>query len=197
MDLRKKVGHKISLEMIKNKLGTMDRQKWIVILLLGVLLLVIAMPVDTEKKSTERQTAEKETEQLQTLSDRSYEAAMEERLKEIVSGVRGVGEVEVMVTLEDGGETVIAKDTDQTSSTITRGSGSGTTETEQQSSRKDSVVLADDSPYETKQIRPKIRGVCVVAEGAGDDAVKLEIYKMIQALFGVDAHKIAIVEMGS
>ena len=37
----------------------------------------------------------------------------------------------------------------------------------------------------------------MVAQGASDDHVRVEIYEAIQALFSVDAHKISIVEMGS
>lgn len=59
------------------------------------------------------------------------------------------------------------------------------------------TVLSQDAPYETKTIEPKIRGVCVVAEGASDNRTKVAIYEAIQALFSVDAHKISIVEMGS
>lgn len=91
---------KLAEKMLKN----MDRQKWIVCILIGVLLLVIAIPVDSKKQ---------------------------------------------------------------------------------------------DAPYETKTIEPKIRGVCVVAEGASDNRTKVAIYEAIQALFSVDAHKISIVEMGS
>jgi stage III sporulation protein AG len=159
---------------VKQKLEKTDRQKWIVLLLVGVLLLVIALPTDSATEteedaagqgtswllgSTENSTGEDDT----TLSSTdSYEAHLESRLEEMISKVEGVGEVEVMITLEDMGESVVV----------------------------------EDSLYETKQIRPEIRGVCVVAQGASNAQIKVEIYKMVQALFSLEAHKISIVEMG-
>ncbi len=196
MDLRKKDRPKISLEAIKKKIETTDRQKWIVLLLLGVLLLVIAMPVRApEEESAE--DAREEEEETEERAERSYEVKLEERLKAMIEGIDGVGRAEVMITLEDGGETVVVCDVEDTDSTQTVERTDGGTESRRENSRSESVVLADDMPYDVKQIEPKVRGVCVVAQGAGSDAVKLEIYHMIQALFNVDAHKIAIVEMGS
>jgi stage III sporulation protein AG len=158
---------------VKQKLEKTDRQKWIVLLLIGVLLLVIALPTDSATETEEDagqgtswllgSTEDSEVENDTTLSSTdSYEARLESRLEEMISKVEGVGEVEVMITLEDMGESVVV----------------------------------EDSLYETKQIRPEIRGVCVVAQGASNAQIKVEIYKMVQALFSLEAHKISIVEMG-
>lgn len=176
----------LGMEKYKKMLGRMDRQKWVVCILLGVLLMVIAIPV--ESKGDEEETEDEvETEKCST----DYEREMEERVEEILSQVEGVGEVKVMITLEDEGESIVEKD--DTKETLSREQGEETTE---ESSTQSSTVFMGEKPYETKLISPKIRGICVVAQGAKKNETRVKIYQSIQALFGVEAHKISIVEMG-
>lgn len=175
-----------SRKMIKKILGKMDRQKWLVCILLGVLLLVIAIPVDTEEKEEEEATEIKEEETGGTKE-------MERELECLLESIEGVGEVQVMITLEDEGERVVAQDVSSTNSSTTAGSG----EEKKESQTERTTVFSEDVPYETKKIQPKIRGVCVVAQGVSKDEVRVSVYQAIQALFSVDAHKISIVEMGS
>lgn len=167
----------------------MDRQKWIVCILLGVLLLVIAIPVDTKEK----RLSGAEQKQEPQLENETYVRQLEQELEELIAQMHGVGAVRVMITLEDEGESVLAQDSNSKSS-VTKEAGEVT---QQEMSAEHSTVLASNTPYETKTISPKIRGVCVVAQGASDDHVRVAIYEAIQALFSVDAHKISIVEMGS
>ena len=175
---------KLAEKMLKN----MDRQKWIVCILIGVLLLVIAIPVDSKKQDAGTQESVQTTE----TESSSYVEQMERELEDLLGQMDGVGAVRVMITLEDQGENVVAQDISSQSSTTKEGE---TTKEEMSSDR--TTVLSQDAPYETKTIEPKIRGVCEVAEGASDKRTKVAIYEAIQALFSVDAHKISIVEMGS
>ena len=49
-------------------------------------------------------------------------------------------------------------------------------------------------PYVSKELTPEIGGVLVIADG-GDNAVVVQnITEAIQALFGVEAHKIKIMK---
>ena len=169
---------KLAEKMLKN----MDRQKWIVCILIGVLLLVIAIPVDSKKQDAGTQESVQNTE----TESSSYVEQMERELEDLLGQMDGVGAVRVMITLEDQGENVVAQDISSQSST-----------TKEEMSSDRTTVLSQDAPYETNPIEPKIRGVCVVAEGASDNRTKVAIYEAIQALFSVDAHKISIVEMGS
>ena len=55
------------------------------------------------------------------------------------------------------------------------------------------TVLGGD-PFVVKTITPKVEGVLVVAEGAGKGNMAGEITQIIQALFGVEAHRIKVLE---
>ena len=41
----------------------------------------------------------------------------------------------------------------------------------------------------------QVKGVLIVAEGISDAKVQTEIYEAVMALFGIDMHKIKIIEM--
>ena len=50
------------------------------------------------------------------------------------------------------------------------------------------------SPYISKEMTPEIEGVLVIAEGGENAVVIQNITEAIQALFGVEAHKIKIMK---
>ena len=51
------------------------------------------------------------------------------------------------------------------------------------------------SPLIIRQIEPTVRGVVVAAQGAGSQKVQNEIVELLEALFGIEAHKIKIVKL--
>ncbi len=59
--------------------------------------------------------------------------------------------------------------------------------------------LSDGSnvPYIIKKNTPEIEGVLVVAQGGGNASICVDITSVIQALFGIEAHKIKVVKMKS
>ena len=73
------------------------KQQWIVILLLGLLLSVIALPV-SKKSSTPKQTILMDN---STQSTDEIQSSLECRLQNILENVEGVGEVKVMLMTEE------------------------------------------------------------------------------------------------
>ena len=61
-----------------------------------------------------------------------------------------------------------------------------------------STILNNYNPDGTVLIstNPKVTGVLVIAEGGGNTKVKAEILEAVQALFGIEPHKIKIMKMG-
>ena len=59
------------------------------------------------------------------------------------------------------------------------------------------MTEADGSrtPYVRKTLEPVVKGVTVVAQGGGDARIQKDITEVVQALFGVEAHKIKVVKM--
>lgn len=63
---------------------------------------------------------------------------------------------------------------------------------------KSSTRTRDNSfTYTTQNTYPEVEGVFVVSQGGDNSSVKLAITEAIQALFGIDVHKIKIVKMNT
>ena len=178
------------------KLNFKDKNTWLILGIFGVLLLVIAMPVEKAQKKDSGMTqtqpaAEDETaESGQERADDSI-AELESRLEETLSLIDGAGQVRVMITMKDTGEKVVEKDI--TCRTDAASGGSQNTEQSQSS-----VYTRDgntETPYISNEMTPQVEGVLVVAQGGGNSMVKQNILQSVMALFPLEAHKITIVKM--
>jgi stage III sporulation protein AG len=122
---------------------------------------------------------------------------MEEKLKEILENGKGIGKVEVMITLAASRETVLNKDTPY-EETVEEQEGNEK-KTSQTKSRQEETVLIEteegQTPYVTKQYEPEIEGILVVVEGGGNPNVEAEVKEAILALFPIEEHKIKVLEM--
>lgn len=188
----------------EKKWKKMKKDQWLILFLAGVLLLIVAMPAGKSSSKTIKQQ-NTQTEIAQTNGTESgesdYEKTLETRLAQILQGMDGVGKVQVMITFQDQGESVVEKDVTmrQDSAGGTAGSlgggSSGSGSRESSESTVFSQLDGDETPFVNKEILPKIDGVLIVAEGGADAGVRKNISEAVEALFGLDAHKIKIVKM--
>lgn len=174
------------------------KNQLIILLLTGILLLVIVVPLP---ENADQDSADPVTASAQEGNEDSqkYEEYLEKRTEETLRHVEGVGEVEVMITLRSTGQKIVEKDQQSSSqSTEETDSAGGTRLTEESSSDKTSVYEqgTDGSqiPYVTKEISPEVEGVVVIADGGDNAVVVRNITEAVQALFGVEAHKIKIMK---
>lgn len=170
-----------------------NKSKLLVILLVGLLLLVISLPT-SDKKSVSKE----DSQELQTGND-SYESVLEKRLETVLSKVKGVGKIDVMITLETNGEKVVEKDLQMDTQNIQEeDSAGGSRLTKEQGTINNSVYTqsADGSqmPYVSKELTPEVAGVVVIAEGGDDPVIVQDITEAVQALFHLEAHKIKIMK---
>ena len=166
------------------------KDKWLIILLVGLLLVVIAMPV-SDIKSDQIQD-EQQVQKAENASEDTYADALETRLENALAKVEGVGNVKVMITLASSSEKVVEKDREMTSEVQEGESG------EKNTSSSETAVYAngngEEMPYVKQELSPRIEGVLVIADG-GDNAIVIEnITEAVQALFGVDTHKIKVMK---
>ena len=125
----------------------------------------------------------------------SYEEELENRIREILRGVDGVGEVDVMVVLKSSEEKVFR--VDRTSSVSVSSTGTGETGGEErQEELSESTVLEgqNQGPMVEKELRPEISGIIISAEGGGREVVKAEVSQAMEALFGLPQHKIKVLK---
>ncbi|ASJ53291.1 stage III sporulation protein AG [Brevibacillus formosus] len=125
-----------------------------------------------------------------------YENIYETQLRDILASVVGVGEVEVMVNLESTPELVVEKNRNIRSSTNQEMDKEKATRNQNDQSRDEQVVIVQggkqDAPVIVKTLKPKIRGVLVVAKGADNIQVKAWITEAVQKVLDVPAYKISI-----
>ncbi len=178
------------------KLKQMKKNQWAVVILIGILLLVIAIPVNPKKEEVmqepERQTAD--------IDVQNQAVDMEKRLEQVLSKVEGVGKVEVMITLESSGEKIVEKDMTSTSRSVKEEEegGKSSITTEQEKGEETVYQNGEEGgqvPYVVEEKEPKISGVMIVAEGGGQAVTAKNITEAVMALFGVEAHKIKVMKM--
>jgi stage III sporulation protein AG len=163
-----------SWRKIHNRIKNLKGTDWLIVLLVGVLLLVVAIPTGSStgggqtsdaseyaqgsgttaksggmanSSTTASSITGSSTKSGTTASNaEAAEWSIEEELADILSSMEGVGKVKVMITWkgEEGSD---------------------------------------------------VEGVFVVAEGAGNAAVCADILSAVQSLFSIEAHKITIAKM--
>ncbi len=190
----------------------LKKENMIVIVLTGILLFIIAMPVK-ENKTKESVLTDNKSEIIGETKDPSqseiqqtqeqlirYSDYLEKRLEETLSMMEKVGRVKVMVTVNASKRDVVEKDRSTLrSNTAETDSEGGIRNINNIESSEVTLFTVDENgnqiPYVIQVFEPEIEGVMVVAQGAGRENVNSDITEAIQALFGVEAHKIKVVKM--
>lgn len=165
------------------------KEQWLIPALIGILLLVIAMPSE-KTVSSDKCDIEEEKE---VKFDDTYTENLESRLEKILSQIQGVGNVKVMITLAASTEKIVEKDIE-----IRNASSESDTENSVSNDRTEQSVYSNFSegelPYVKQELSPVIEGVLVVADGGDNAVVKQNITEAIQALFDIDTHKIRVMK---
>ncbi|MGN1181040.1 MAG: stage III sporulation protein AG [Suilimivivens sp.] len=200
-------------------LTKMKKENFVVIFLIGILLLVIAWPIeDKTSKKEENESVLTDTKSgiigvqneeagitgtvVRSDDIQGYTVFLESTLEELLSTMEGAGRVKVMITLKSSGESVVEKDAVSSKVSSTEVDSSGGSRNSADVSMTEETVYADNSngassPFVKQIIYPQIEGVVVSAEGGGNASVNKNITEAIQALFGVDVHKIKVIKMSS
>ena len=148
---------------------------------LGVLVGVVLMLLPSGKG--EQQTV---SDQPVNVSEAYSLAETEKRLEQLLGRIRGVGQVQVMLTLKSGSSLQLAEN---------RSTSLRDTENRQD---RDVVTLNRGSGYEdvvvTEQTYPVYQGAVVVCQGAGDSSVNLAVIQAVSVLTGLGSDKITVVQ---
>lgn len=188
------------------------RDNLLILILSGILLFIIALPTKEDGGKTEKKSgngnplAQNSVSQEGAQSDTGTESVdfagrLEEQLEGILSEMAGVGRVKVMITLKSSEELVVEKDEPVTRSNTNENDSAGGSRIVTQVDSAEATVYRttgnESEPYVVKTLSPQVEGVVVVAQGAGSGTVNQNITEMVQALFGVEAHKVKVVKMAA
>ena len=160
--------------------------KHIEIYLLCIFAIVLVIIYSTSIKS---KNVNKETQDSFTAQE--YSEYLERKLSNILSNISGAGAVKVMITLDGGMKYEYEKQSEEitTSNEIGGNTNKKTTKNEE-----DVIVTINgkSTPLIIKESYPDVCGVVVVASGATNVQVKLNIMKAIKTLLGIEEDNVQI-----
>lgn len=184
-----------------------NKDNLIIVVLAGILLFVISLP--TEDKAVKTTKKEVAAESGKTVSAREtlentldeYAASQEDKLEQLLTSMEGVGNVEVMLTFVSSEELVVEKDAPTVRSNTVEKDSAGGNRTISDFETGDTTVYSnisgDSVPYVVKTLNPRVEGVLVVAQGASNGEISQNITEAVCALYGIEAHRIKVLDMGS
>ncbi|AWB45100.1 stage III sporulation protein AG [Paenibacillus sp. CAA11] len=124
------------------------------------------------------------------------EAELEAKTRDILEKIVGVGSVDVLVTVDSTEEIVVQrnmKDTQQLTDETDAGGGKRHVT---EYTRDGQIVTYESSgnqqPIVTKKVKPKVRGVLVVAKGAENKVVKQMIIDAVEKGLNVSSYRISV-----
>ena len=176
---------------MQKRLKNLSKDKILLGLVVGILLFLLSFPLEKLDITGESEKSVKCSDSAAL--EASYKETLEKELEELLETVQGAGRVRVLVVLKDSGEKIVEKDA-QTESSSTKESGGNGSFEENFSSQETTVLENGQAPWVSREILPEVTGIAVVAEGGGSAVVKSEISSMLEALFGLPAHKIKVLE---
>ena len=182
------------LENVLEKLGIKGESKKRVKLLLLILLLGVVLMSMGSCQTISGGGREDQTPAVQKFSTADEEAKLEQKLEEVLSGIKGVGKVRVSVTLASGSRTEYAVNASTTVNESEESDADGSTRNTSQTVSSDTVVFEDNdnSPVVVQETRAKVQGVLIVAEGGGNTEVDSQITAAVSALLDIPVHKITV-----
>jgi stage III sporulation protein AG len=129
-----------------------------------------------------------------------YDALMENKIKNILTQMQGVGKVSIAITYASSKEIVPAEDVKQNESNTNERDNEGGARNTTQIDTDSKIIIGQQesaAPVILKTLPPEIRGVVVVADGAKNENVKVNIAKAVSTALGISLSKIQVFPMAN
>lgn len=195
----------------KNKDGKKNLNTFrllILIALIGMAIMLFNSFVNVKKIDTEGEGREPPVLQNLTTSDLEGEAigtspfddielSLENKTKEILEKIVGVDAVDVLVTIDSTEEVIVQRNVKDSQEVTEESDAGGGKRNVTQYTRDGQImtyeVSGNQQPIVTKKVKPKVRGVLVVARGAENSTVKSLIVDAVEKGLNVPAFRISVV----
>ncbi|WP_066500252.1 stage III sporulation protein AG [Abyssisolibacter fermentans] len=191
-------------ETINKFIGSNDKKanNLIFLLIIGILLLIGSTYFSDDSKKNEDLSDDQPVQSSSIFTNQNskdiidnYANNIENKLEDILSKIRGVGSVEVMVTLEDTAERIPAINTTTIiEKTDEKDYQGGTRATNKENEINEIVTKSSDEEglVILKEIKPKVKGVIVVAQGVDNIKVKEDLYSAVKTVLGLSGNKVEV-----
>ncbi len=172
------------LSNLKNlKIG----KKNIVLVAIAVLIMILLLLSEFLTPDNTENVSKENTE----IYSSQYIEKTEKELEALLENISGAGEVKVMLTLENCYENVFAKGYSE--------KNDNKTDSQKIESEEEYIIVKNGSNNEeclvVKVYEPTVKGVAVIAQGAGNTQVKNAITQTVCALFDISTAKVSVEKM--
>ncbi len=149
----------------------------------------------TKQLASNNVNTEKVNSNIETTSSNN----LKENLEEILTKIKGVGDVQVFINYSESNEIVpMYNENSKISNTEESDTSGGTRKIQETDSQKEIIYQEENgekTPITQKVVQPKVEGAIVTAKGASDATVKTSIIQAVEAVTGLATHKIQVFEM--
>lgn len=183
------------------------KETMLILFLSGILIYVILLPTgnnNTSSSSSSPSNKKQRAENTDTAATEyttangenmggmdTYRKELEKELEDFLSSVAGVGEVKVLIYMKNSQEYIVEKDVPVTNAT----NGENSEMRKEESTVYTVNESGSEVPFIAQTVRPSIDGVVISAKGAADENIRLQIVRLVMALYGVEANKIEVLLM--
>ncbi len=183
------------INKIKKHLEEIGSNKFInnlFIILIASIIVLLGVSIYSKDKKIVEVPTRPVVEESKSTGD--YSEYLENKLESILGKLKGVGEVDVMITLEESVESIPASNTTKTIETTKEIDAEGGT---REINREDTNIqlLSNEnngSLVVIKSINPTVKGVIVVADGAENPEVLEKIYEAVKTVLGISGNKVQV-----
>lgn len=184
-----------------------NKYYWMLLLVLvGVAFMILSSFISVKEEvppfdtSSNNQSIQETSALITNSSDpktmQDYEEIYENQIREALLDMLGVKDATVIVNLDSTEELVIEKDLKISEQITKERDKEGGTRDITDLNRDEQVVIYqkgnDDHPLILKTLKPKVRGVIIVVEGAENLQTKAMIIEAVQRFLDISSYKIAI-----
>lgn len=168
----------------------------ILVAVLGIFFMVIGGYLDNKEDKEKKIEIKQAENNLGPVIGTSYEEVLENKLSVLFSQVQGAGKVVVSVSLENGMNQKHAKNIVKESKVVQEKDSVGTVRTTNEVKESEQVLFSKENgiekPIIVNEVKPQIKGVLVIAQGAYDSKVKANLVKAVEIGLGIPAYKVTV-----
>ena len=185
-----------------------DKRKIENLVFFVVILIITVVAINliwNGKKNTKQQSINDSSKKLATNENNNTNNEtinsnnLEEKLKNILSKIQGVGNVEVCLNYSESSEIVAMYNENSKVSTTEESDKSGGNRKIQETDTQKDIIYQEENgkktPITQKTIQPKIEGAIITAKGVNNATIKNNVIQAVEVVTGLATHKIQVFEM--
>lgn len=134
-----------------------------------------------------------------SISTEEYTKQLETGLTQMVTGIEGVGNAKVMVTLEKGVEQVYATEGKKSTQTTQDKSVSTTTKNQENNQDETSYIIVKDADgaqraLSVTEVQPIVKGVVVVCDGGNNPTVQKNVMDAVTTALNISSARVCVIK---